>query len=154
MKVTESPLSYAKIIANTVREPFLVLDDKTRVLTANNSFYKLFRLSREATENHLIYDLGNGQWNIPGLRHLLKIVNSDCESVEDYRVQFSFESGLKKILLINAHCIESETEENRLMLLSIGDATERMHAEDSLRRFQFLEGKRAISSFIQGCWCF
>lgn len=133
MKVTESQLGYARIIANTVREPFLVLDEKFRVLAANRSFYRQFRLSGKATENHLIFDIGNGQWNIPKLRRLLDIINSGCESVEDYKIQFSFEPGLNKILLINAHRIVSETEENNMILLSIEDTTECRQAEKLLQ---------------------
>ncbi len=32
---------------------------------------------KEQTENRLVYDLGDGQWNIPGLRKLLDEVLTD-----------------------------------------------------------------------------
>jgi PAS domain S-box-containing protein len=132
MKATESQLDYARIIANTVREPFVVLDKDFRVLAANRSFYKQFQLSREEVDNKLIYDLGKGKWNIPKLRRLLETIISECGSVEDYKIQISFETG-DKILLINAHHIETELVENSLILLSIEDLTEHRQAEESLQ---------------------
>ena len=70
------PLSYADDIIATLREPFVVLDGDLRVKTANRSFYDSFHVSKEETENRLVYDLGNGQWDIPGLRKLLDEVLS------------------------------------------------------------------------------
>ena len=55
-----------------VREPLVILDERLKVVSANSSFYKKFRTSPEETENMLIYNLGNGQWNIPKLRELLE----------------------------------------------------------------------------------
>ena len=58
-------LAYGDDIIATLREPFLVLDHDLRVKTANRSFYDSFHVSKEETENRLVYDLGNGQWDIP-----------------------------------------------------------------------------------------
>jgi PAS domain-containing protein len=57
--------SYAQDIVDTVREPLLILDTSLRVRSANRAFYQTFRVSPEETENRLIYELGNGQWDIP-----------------------------------------------------------------------------------------
>ncbi|MEX0611762.1 MAG: hypothetical protein WD229_06550, partial [Pirellulales bacterium] len=59
-------LAYADDIIATLREPFVVLDSALRVKTANRSFYDSFHVLKEETENRLVYDLGNGQWDIPG----------------------------------------------------------------------------------------
>ena len=56
---------YAKNIVNTVREPLVVLDDKFRVISANRSFYSTFKVTPEMSENTLLFDIGNGQWEIP-----------------------------------------------------------------------------------------
>jgi len=44
------------------------------VLSANLAFYRDFDVSRHETEGRAVYDLGNGQWNIPKLRELLETV--------------------------------------------------------------------------------
>ena len=64
--------TYARDIVETVREPLLMLDTGLRVRSANRAFYETFRVDCEETENHLIYELGNGQWDIPALRTLLE----------------------------------------------------------------------------------
>ena len=66
--------TYAQDIVDTVREPLLMLDTTLRVRSANRAFYQTFQVSPEETENQLIYELGNGQWDIPALRTLLEDV--------------------------------------------------------------------------------
>ncbi|MGE5739038.1 MAG: PAS domain-containing sensor histidine kinase, partial [Betaproteobacteria bacterium] len=63
--------SFAEAIVETVREPLLVLDKDLHVKMANQSFLGTFRASKGETEGRLLYELGNGQWDIPELRRLL-----------------------------------------------------------------------------------
>ena len=67
----QDALAYAENIIATLREPFVVLDKSLRVRTANAAFYRDFHASKEETEGRFVYDLGNGQWDIPQLRTLL-----------------------------------------------------------------------------------
>ncbi len=69
-------LGYADDIIATLREPFVVLDGDLRVRTANRSFYDTFHVSKDETENRLVYELENGKWDIPALRGLLDDVLS------------------------------------------------------------------------------
>lgn len=64
-------LLHAASIVNTVRVPLVVLDATLHVLMANRYFYECFQVTPLETESHRLYDLGNGQWNIPALRDLL-----------------------------------------------------------------------------------
>jgi PAS domain-containing protein len=75
-KITPNPtqVEYFKDIAATIREPLVVLDKNLRVLSANCSFYKFFKVKAGETVGNLIYDLGNRQWNIPALRALLETI--------------------------------------------------------------------------------
>src|SRR5436309_1895458 len=70
----EAIQTYALNIVDTVREPLLILDTTLRVRSANRAFYQTFHVSSKETENRLIYELGNGQWDIPDLRTLLEDV--------------------------------------------------------------------------------
>ena len=67
----QDALTYADNIIATLREPFVVLDKSLRVRTANAAFYRDFQVSKEETEGRFVYELGNGQWDIPQLRTLL-----------------------------------------------------------------------------------
>src|SRR5207253_10422677 len=55
---------YAEAIIEAV-PPLLVLDQNLRVQTANQSFCKCFNISSRQALNRRVYELGNGQWNIP-----------------------------------------------------------------------------------------
>ena len=61
-------------IVNTIREPLLMLDSDLTIIFANRSFIEAFRVSQEQTLGCFIYDLGNGQWDIPQLKQLLEDV--------------------------------------------------------------------------------
>src|SRR5271170_6646484 len=74
-------LAYAENIIATLREPFVVLDKSLRVRTANAAFYRDFHVSKEETQGHFVYDLGNGQWDIFQLRALLPQVLSNSHPV-------------------------------------------------------------------------
>src|SRR5688500_16468094 len=72
--LVEDIQNYAQNIVDTVREPLLILDATLRVRSANRAFYQTFHVSPGETEGRLIYELGNGQWDIPDLRTLLEDV--------------------------------------------------------------------------------
>jgi hypothetical protein len=77
-------LAYAQSIVDTVREPMLVVDGTLHIRTASRAFYGVFGVCREDTEGQFIYDLGNGQWNIPALRILLEGVIKDGKDFRDF----------------------------------------------------------------------
>src|SRR5947199_4018993 len=88
--IDENIQSYAMDIVDTVREPLLILDAALRVRSANRAFYHTFHVSCEEAENRLIYELGNGQWDIPILRTLLEDVISNDTVFNDFELAHSF----------------------------------------------------------------
>jgi PAS domain S-box-containing protein len=129
----QDSLNYCESIIATLREPFLVLDEKLRVKTANHRFYETFKVAPEETENRFIYDLGNGQWDIPELRGLLTEVLSNHHPIHDFEIERAFPTIGRKTMELNASRFESVNHEPDLILLAIEDITERKQAEDSLR---------------------
>ena len=67
----EAHIRLAEAIAATVREPLLVLDASLRVVSASPAFFRTFQVTPDVSLGRLLYDLGNGQWGIQGLRKLL-----------------------------------------------------------------------------------
>ena len=120
----------AEAIVETVREPLLILDDKLYVQSANHAFYKMFGTTPQDTENCLVYELGNRQWDIPRLRHLLEQVLPDKSQFNDFEVQHSFERIGQRTMLLNARKLDREGERPGLILLAIEDITDRKRAEE------------------------
>lgn len=125
-------LAYADDLIATLREPFVVLDSDLRVKTANRSFYDSFHVTKEETENRLVYDLGNGQWDIPGLRKLLDEVLSRNHAVQDYEVEHSFPTLGRKSMLLNARPFPPESKHPELILLAVHDVTALRERADEL----------------------
>jgi PAS domain S-box-containing protein len=135
-RVTERALAktqtYADDIIETLREPFVVLDSDLRVKTANRSFYESFKVSEEETENVLLYNLGNGQWDIPGLRKLLDEVLTRSEPVNDFEVEHSFPSLGRKTMLLNARPFPPNSKHPELILLAVEDVSALRERADEL----------------------
>jgi len=124
---------FAESIVDTVREPLLVLGGDLKVISANNSFYKTFKVSRKTTENRRIYDLGNRQWDIPKLRHLLEKILPQSTEFNDFMVEHRFPKiGYKKMLL-NARRVFENTMKTERILLAIGDVTAQEPSEEGAK---------------------
>ena len=59
---------FAESITDTVQEALLVLDRDLKVISANRTFYRIFGVQPEETRGRYIYEIGNGQWDMPELR--------------------------------------------------------------------------------------
>jgi two-component system CheB/CheR fusion protein len=126
-------LDFAEAIVETVREPLVILNQNLQVMKANRTFYEAFQTTREETEQRLIWDLGNGQWNIPRLRELLENVLPAHSTFRDFEVTHEFDHVGRKVMLLNASEIFNPNAQARTILLAIEDATDRKEAEEALK---------------------
>jgi two-component system, chemotaxis family, CheB/CheR fusion protein len=124
---------FAEAIVETVREPLVILNQSLQVVKANRTFYETFLAAPLETEGRLIYDLGNGQWNIPKLRELLENILPAHSTFRDFEVTHEFERVGRKVMMLNASEIFNPTAQARTILLAIEDATDRKRAEEALR---------------------
>ncbi|MFA5859610.1 MAG: PAS domain S-box protein [Elusimicrobiota bacterium] len=125
---------YSESIINTVREPLIVLDQDLRVVTVSRSFYEFFKVKPEETIGHLIYDLGNKQWDIPKLRELLETILPQKATFDNYEVEHDFLDIGRRIMLLNARQIQRGLGKERIILLAIEDITERKQIEAGLEK--------------------
>lgn len=121
-------------LIDTVRSSLVVLDQDLRVKSANRSFYRLFQVQEAETEDRLIYDLGNGQWNIPALRELLERIVPQDEAVEDYEIDHDFEGIGRRTLVLNARKVFRPGNHVSLLLLAIDDVTAEREATREAER--------------------
>lgn len=132
---------YAEAILATMHQPLVVLDGDLRVDTANHAFYRTFEVDRAETEGRLIYDLGNGQWDIPKLRELLEDILPSDATVDDFRVEHEFEQIGRRVIILNARRME-RAERADTILLAIDDITEQEHTS------WLLEGEKEFAEKI------
>ena len=64
-------------LVETIRESILVLDSDLTITFANRSFCDTFAVAREETVGRKLYEIGDGQWDIPKLRTSLETILSD-----------------------------------------------------------------------------
>ncbi|NKE70003.1 sensor histidine kinase [Candidatus Manganitrophus noduliformans] len=135
-RALQAALTYADGIIDTIREPLLILDAKMRIKRANRSFYETFRVSPDETEHHSLYDLGNGQWDIPALRTQMEEVLPRSRQFENFEVEHDFPTIGRRTMLLNARQVRTgdNTVETGTILLAIEDATERKRVEKELAR--------------------
>ena len=131
-RLAKDALDYAVNITNTLRHAFLVLDKDLRVVSANRAFYQRFNVLPAATEGRLVYELGNGQWDIPKLRELLEDVLPQNHAFEDFEIEHEFEDIGRKVMALNARRVNKPGNHSTLILLVIEDITERRAAERAL----------------------
>jgi PAS domain S-box-containing protein len=123
--------TYAQDIVNTVREPLLMLDTSLRVRSANRAFYQTFQVSPEETENRLIYELGNGQWDIPALRTLLEDVIPTSSVFNDFELEHTFPVIGRRVMVLNGRKLRAGSHAE-LLVLAMDDVTARKRAEEAL----------------------
>ena len=92
----------AGAILNTLRVPLLVLNGDLRVIAASPSFSKTFQVLPEETTGRLLFDLGNGQWDIPALRHLLEDVIPRHTTMEAFEVEHEFPQLGHRVMSLDA----------------------------------------------------
>jgi two-component system, chemotaxis family, CheB/CheR fusion protein len=121
--------NFAESIVNAVRESLLVMDRDLRVISANQAFYRTFRLSQEEVQNRFIYELGGGEWDIPRLRELLEEIIPRQSTFNDFEVEHVFSGVGRKSILLNARRVPATGEYTNMILLAIEDVTGRESGE-------------------------
>src|ERR1700688_492297 len=133
--VVEDIQDYALNIVDTVREPLLILDATLRVRSANRAFYQTFHVCAEETVDQLIYELGNGQWDIPDLRRLLEDVVPKSSVFNDFELEHTFPVIGRRVMLLNARKLEAG-HHGELLVLAMEDVTARRRSQADLKAIE------------------
>jgi len=132
--VVQEALEYAESIVETVRESLIVIDADLRVISANRSFYKTFKVTQEEIKGQLLYELSNRQWDIPKLRELLEDILPKNTMFADFEVEQDFKNIGQRTMLLNARRIYREANKKQMILLAIEDITDRKRIEEKARK--------------------
>jgi chemotaxis protein methyltransferase CheR len=126
----------ALAIVDTLPEPFLVLDDKLCILAGSRCFFQIFREDSDRAHGCSLFDLSEGQWDVPGLRALLETVVPEQVAIESFEFEREFAGLGMRTLHLNAYPIRDESDSARMVLLSIKDITDRRAIEQEKQALQ------------------
>ena len=99
-------------------------------------------MNARRTIGRKIYDLGNGQWDIPALRTALEEVLPANQVFNDYEVIHEFEDLGRRVMLLNGRRLDHV----QLILLGIRDVTEQHAAAGGAAG-----GRGAVPARRRGC---
>ena len=127
-------LQFAENLINTIRRPLLALDQELRIVTANRYFYDFFSTDSSQTMGKYIYNLGTGQWDVPGLREKLHETCVNNSFFEGYELEKEFENIGKRVMLLDARQIQRAFGEKPIVLLFMDDVTRLRETELGLEK--------------------
>jgi two-component system CheB/CheR fusion protein len=116
----EAHVRITEAIVEAVHEPLVVLDSDLKVISANKAFCTAFAPEHDSVVGRRLYNLGNGQWDIPALRKLMEEMLPADPAVNDYVIHAEFAETKFRKLKINARTI-NDTGESSFILLAIND---------------------------------
>ena len=116
-------------LVETIREGILVLEPDLTIRFANRSFCHTFAVAPEHTVGRKLYEIGNGQWDIPKLRTSLETIISGRKTIEAFEVEHFFPSIGQRIMVLNARKVYRPGNKIQQILLAIEDVTERVRLE-------------------------
>lgn len=137
----------AQGIVDTIRQPLVVLDSNLCVVSANPAFFHTFLVSREETLGECFTKLGNGQWDIPAMTHLLHGVIPKSAAVIGYEVSHDFPGIGLRTILVTARRMVHPDDNSLFMLVVFEDVTD-SRRKDTARDLIVAEIEHRLKNFL------
>ncbi|QKK20443.1 PAS domain-containing protein [Rhizobium indicum] len=128
----------AQGIVDTMTQPIVVLDHNLCLTSANNAFVRTFEVERDDILGQNFFGLGNGQWDIAELRHLIATVIPKAAAVIGFEVTHDFAAIGKRTFLVDARRLIHPDNNSTNILILFDDVTERRR-QDAERDFVIAE---------------
>ncbi|NBV87679.1 MAG: PAS domain-containing protein, partial [Verrucomicrobia bacterium] len=119
---------YAMAIVDTTNQPLLILSHELKIVTANRAFYSTFKVSENDCIGHSLFEISQGQCDIPKLRSILLEIAAKGGGYQDIQIEHDFPHLGHRIMLLN---VRQTTDSGRgtQILLAFNDITEHRLAE-------------------------
>ncbi len=109
--------------------PLLLLDDELKLVAASNSFCDAFQISPLDIAGRDIFALGNGEWNVPQLRSLLRSTALGHAGVDAYEMDLKLPGADTRRLVIRAQPLKYGDNSPPRLLMTVSDVTDARLAE-------------------------
>lgn len=116
-------------IVDTIRDPLVVLEGDMTIVTASKAFLKMFGITEAETRGRRVAELGQHQWDVPALRHLMEKVLPENKPIESFEIEDNFPGLGLRVFNLNARKISQPGNHARRMLLVFEDITDRKQRE-------------------------
>lgn len=120
----QAGMEYFDSIVQTVRQPLVVLDERLRVVSANEAFYRTFDMQARWVEGKLIYELDGHKWDVPELRNLLEEILPSKAAMNDFQMEQELPKVGRRRLTLNARRLQRDEHEPGLILLAMEEVRE------------------------------
>jgi PAS domain S-box-containing protein len=116
-------------IVDTIRDPLVVLEGDMTIVTASKAFLTIFGITEAETHGRRISELGQHQWDVPALRHLMEKVLPENKPIENFEIEDDFPGLGRRVFCLNARKISQPGNHTNRMLLVFEDITDRKQRE-------------------------
>src|SRR5471032_2400853 len=116
-------------IVDTIRDPLVVLENNMTIVTASKAFLTIFGITEAETRGRRVAELGQHQWDVPALRHLMEKVLPENKPIESFEIEDNFPGLGRRVFNLNARKITQPGNHTHRMLLVFEDITDRKQRE-------------------------
>ena len=116
--------SLALALVTSSDAPILLLDGELTVVVASASFSRAFQIDPAAAHGRSMFALGDGEWDVPQLRSLLRATLSGAAKVDAYEMDLVRAGRTQRRLVITAHKLDYADQANARLLLAVSDVTD------------------------------
>jgi two-component system, chemotaxis family, CheB/CheR fusion protein len=124
-RAADSARAYADTIIETVREPLAVLDGALRILRVNLAFATHLVRPRDEIEGRFLHEVGDGQWDIPGLHQRLRTLLANAQPLDDWEVTLNVPHRPHQVVSLSARRVLADADNHEQLLLTLQDVTAR-----------------------------
>jgi len=119
----------ALAIVEAIPDPLVVMNSDFRIVAANRCFSEAFHLDPKESHNQVLFNLGNGVWEIPALRTLLAKAFSTRVAVDGFELEGDFGLSGPRTIILNVRLVEFAGQAEPMILLGLKDITDRREIE-------------------------
>lgn len=117
----DTGLALALAVVGSSTSPLVLLDGELAVVAASGSFFSAFDISPNKAIGRPVFELHDGEWDVPQFRALLKATATGSVQVDAYEMELK--GAAPRRLVINAQRLVYGEPDQVRVLLSIADVT-------------------------------
>ena len=125
----DAALSLTMAVIASSHAPLVLLDGDLTVIGASVSFSREFKINPKSAAGRPLFALGDGEWDVPQLRSLLKTTLMGQAEIEAYEMDLVRPGQASRRLVLNAQKLDYDTAEGVRLLLTVSDVTDARAAE-------------------------